>query len=76
MIGDLRQTIGNHLVGREMLQADLSIAYVVPDGMISYGYMLRLRVINRIVSDLYGALVILINGSRSVMINGSLSYSI
>ena len=64
MIGDLRQTIGNHLVGREMLQADLSIAYVVPDGMISYGYMLRLRVINRIVGNLDGSLIILLYGSR------------
>ena len=76
MVGNLRQAIGNHLVGREVLKADLPISYVVPDGMVSYGYMLRLWVIDWVVSNLYGALVVLINGSRSVTINGSLSYCI
>jgi len=49
MIGSLRQAIGNHLVGREVLKADLSIACLVPNSMIPYSYMLCLWVVNRVV---------------------------
>ena len=63
MVGSLRQTICNHLVGSKVFQPDFTIADMVPNGMIPYRYMLRLRVVDWVVSDLDGPLVILINGS-------------
>ena len=51
------------LVGSKMFQPDFTIADMVLNGMIPYHYMLCLQVVDWVISDLDGPLVILINGS-------------
>ena len=43
------QTICNHLIGGQMLQSDLSIAYMILNSMIPNHYVLHFQVVDRVV---------------------------
>ena len=47
---------------------------MIPNSMIPNRYVLRFRVINRVVSNLDCTLVVFTNGSRGAMIDRSLPY--